>query len=232
MSYYLIGIGGTGARCMEAFVHLTGAGLLKDNQSVKTIFVDADVSCGNLVRTQQTVDLYRKVRKLSFGPDGIFKNDIINSGFWSPVKKDCDTLDDVFQNTSLINKESTQSLGMLYESLFTEQERTTNLDKGFRGHPAIGAAVMTEKMNLGKLFCRKLMPIKMQRYFSSLPFLEVLAQLAFLRLPACCKKHCTKMEKATALLKSAVPSSYHISNFRRQMLPTVMKCRQKLRNLC
>ena len=37
---------------------------------------------------------------------------------------------------------------MLYESLFTEQERTTNLDKGFRGHPAIGAAVMTEKMDI------------------------------------------------------------------------------------
>lgn len=148
MSYYLIGIGGTGARCMEAFVHLTGAGLLKDNQPVKTIFVDADVSCGNLVRTQQTVDLYRKVRKLSFGPDGIFKNDIINSGFWSPVKKNCNTLDDVFQNTSLINKDSTKPLGMLYESLFTEQERTTNLDKGFRGHPAIGAAVMTEKMDI------------------------------------------------------------------------------------
>ena len=41
MSYYLIGIGGTGARCMEAFVHLTGAGLLKDNQPIKLVYVDA-----------------------------------------------------------------------------------------------------------------------------------------------------------------------------------------------
>ena len=148
MSYYLIGIGGTGARCMEAFVHLVGAGLLKDNQPVKIVYVDADVSCGNLVRTQEMVNLYEKVRELRFGTEGIFKNDIISSGFWCPVADDCNTLDDVFKNTSLVNQESTKSLGLLYESMFTEQERTTNLDKGFRGHPAIGAAVMTERMNV------------------------------------------------------------------------------------
>lgn len=51
MSYYLIGIGGTGARCMESFIHLNGAGLLKDNQAVNLLYVDADVSCGNLTRT-------------------------------------------------------------------------------------------------------------------------------------------------------------------------------------
>lgn len=35
---------------------------------------------------------------------------------------------------------------MLYDALFTEQERETPLDKGFRGHPAIGAAVMSQAM--------------------------------------------------------------------------------------
>ncbi|WP_337384517.1 hypothetical protein [Megasphaera sp.] len=158
MSYYLIGIGGTGARCMEAFVHLTGAGLLKDNQPIKLVYVDADVSCGNLLRAQQTVDLYEKVRKLRFGDEGIFKNEIISSGFWCPVEKNCNTLDEVLQSTALINKKDTKPLGMLYESLFTKQERTTNLDKGFRGHPAIGAAVMTEKMNMDDEPWKTLLP--------------------------------------------------------------------------
>lgn len=158
MSYYLIGIGGTGARCMEAFVHLTGAGLLKDNQEVKIVYVDADVSCGNLQRTQTMVDLYQKVRKLRFGSDGIFKNDINVAGFWSPVKEDCSTLDDVFQNTTLSNKDATKPLGMLYQSLFTQQERTTNLDKGFRAHPSIGAAVMTQKMDMDEEPWKSLLP--------------------------------------------------------------------------
>ena len=38
MSYYLIGIGGTGAKCLEAFVHLCGAGLLEEAQPVKVVF--------------------------------------------------------------------------------------------------------------------------------------------------------------------------------------------------
>ena len=39
MSYYLIGIGGTGARCMESFIHLNSAGLLNDgNKKVELVY--------------------------------------------------------------------------------------------------------------------------------------------------------------------------------------------------
>lgn len=146
MSYYLIGIGGTGARCLEAFVHLCGAGLLKDSQPVKIIYVDADVSCGNLQRTQKAADLYNKAQKIGFGNIGIFKNVLDTYDPWTPVPENCANLDDVFQRTSLVNKKDYKALGLLYESLFTEQERKTPLDKGFRGHPAIGAAVMSQAM--------------------------------------------------------------------------------------
>lgn len=146
MSYYLIGIGGTGAKCLEAFVNLSGAGLLKDSQPVKMIFVDADVSCGNLQRTQKTVDLYTKAKKIGFSDIGLFKNTIEAFDPWTPVPENCSDLDDVFSRVSLINKKDNKALGLLYDALFTEQERTTPLDKGFRGHPAIGAAVMSQAM--------------------------------------------------------------------------------------
>lgn len=147
MSYYLIGIGGTGARCMEAFVHLCGAGLLKDSQSIQIVNVDADVSCGNLTKTQHTVELYRKAKAIGFGNSGMFKNDIEQTQLWDPVEDKCKTMDDIFQRKMLINKKETKPLGFLYDSLFTEQERTTDLDMGFRGHPAIGSAVMNQKMD-------------------------------------------------------------------------------------
>lgn len=148
MSYYLIGIGGTGARCLEAFVNVNGAGLLNDNQDIKIIYVDADKSCGNLARTQETAELYSKVQKLKFGDNNLFKNQMITYEAWSPVPDDCNNLDSVFERVVLSNKESYKPLSMLYDSLFTEQERTTDLDKGFRGHPAIGAAVMSQSMDM------------------------------------------------------------------------------------
>lgn len=146
MSYYMIGIGGTGAKCLEGFIHLCGAGLLKDSQPVKIVYVDADVSCGNLQRTQKAADLYAKAQKIGYGDTGILKNAITTCAPWTPVPENCVNIDDVFQRTSLVNKEKYKDLGMLYDALFTEQERVTPLDKGFRGHPAIGAAVMSQAM--------------------------------------------------------------------------------------
>lgn len=148
MSYYLIGIGGTGARCLESFIHLNGAGLLKDKQPVKMFFVDADVSCGNLTRTQKAADLYSKATALNYGGTGIMENDLKISKAWTPVPENRKDMDSVF-NINLLEKDRTgtkKPLAMLYKALFTEQERTTPLDKGFRGHPAIGAAVMSNSI--------------------------------------------------------------------------------------
>ena len=158
MSYYLIGIGGTGARCMEAFIHLCGAGLLKDSQPVKMVYVDADVSCGNLTRTQQTADLYEKARKIGYGNTGMFKNPIDQTELWNPVDDKCKNMDDVFSRTTLKNKLDTKNLGYLYDSLFTYQERTTDLRKGFRGHPAIGSAIMNQKMKAEDSPWKELLP--------------------------------------------------------------------------
>lgn len=146
MSYYVFGIGGTGARCMEAFVHLCAAGLLKDNLPVYLMNIDADVACGNLVKTQQTVKLYEQAKTVGFGKTGMFKNDIEYPELWNPVEDKAQTLDDVFQST-LLSSEKSKALGFLYESLFTKQERTTDLAKGFRGHPSIGAAVINKNMD-------------------------------------------------------------------------------------
>lgn len=148
MSYYLIGIGGTGARCMEAFVHLNGAGLLKDKQPIKLIYVDADVSCGNLQRTQAATEAYTKAQGVGFGNTGLFGNAVEDCAPWSPVPENKQNLDEVLQRSGLFTKTKYEALGLLYDSLFTKEERETPLDKGFRGHPAIGAAVMGSSMDV------------------------------------------------------------------------------------
>src|SRR5215210_6576444 len=45
MANYFIGIGGTGARCLEAVVYLASAGLLKNN--LHLLIIDPDANNGN-----------------------------------------------------------------------------------------------------------------------------------------------------------------------------------------
>ena len=54
MKYYWISIGGTGAKCLEAFVHMNAAGLMKNRGEIKIIYVDPDASNGNLAKTKNT----------------------------------------------------------------------------------------------------------------------------------------------------------------------------------
>lgn len=147
MSYYVIGIGGTGARCMESFVHLCAAGILNTEADINFINVDADVSCGNLTKTQQLVNRYSEARKLGFGDTGLFKNFLKRNELLNPVAKKAINLNEIFEGTNLDVKKEYHSIGCLYKALFTEQERTTPLKQGFRGHPAIGAAAINDNIN-------------------------------------------------------------------------------------
>ena len=42
MGYYAIGIGGTGAKCLESLIHLAAAGMMPDDNDLCMFFVDPD----------------------------------------------------------------------------------------------------------------------------------------------------------------------------------------------
>lgn len=151
MSYFLIGIGGTGARCIEAFIHLNAAGLLNGEEKVHLIYVDADVSCGNLVKTQVACTAYNKAVAIGYVENTVFKNELndYNARVWQPIDDGQKNMDIIYQNETMKNSrdDNDKSLAMLYESLFTKQERTTSLSMGFRGHPAIGASIINLKLD-------------------------------------------------------------------------------------
>ncbi|MDE5929388.1 MAG: hypothetical protein K2H03_02785, partial [Muribaculaceae bacterium] len=58
---FLIAIGGTGMRCLEAFVHLCAAGLF-DNQTIEVLTLDTDQNNGNKDRVESLIELYNKVK--------------------------------------------------------------------------------------------------------------------------------------------------------------------------
>lgn len=58
---FLIAIGGTGMRCLEAFVHLCAAGLF-DNHTIEVLTLDTDQNNGNKDRVENLIELYNKVK--------------------------------------------------------------------------------------------------------------------------------------------------------------------------
>ena len=67
-SLYVIAIGGTGAKCAEAIMHLAASGLLTpqppQNSKIKIIFIDPDESNGHIDRAKKTIQTYQACHQL------------------------------------------------------------------------------------------------------------------------------------------------------------------------
>ena len=58
---FVIGIGGTGMRCLESFVHLCAIGMF-DNQEINVLTLDTDATNGNLERVRNLIGLYSDIK--------------------------------------------------------------------------------------------------------------------------------------------------------------------------
>lgn len=151
MSYYVIAIGGTGAKCVEALTHLSAAGLMPEGD-LFVLFADPDKPNGNLERARTTLVQYVTCKSIKVGNCDLFKT-IIHSAkpeVWSPFDseyKSEPSLSEFFRYEGL--RISDKAAAALFSVLYSPDERTTTLNKGFRGHPSIGAAVFAETVKLG-----------------------------------------------------------------------------------
>lgn len=158
MSYYVIGIGGTGAKCVESLIHLAAAGLIpkkddEDDQKLNIILVDADEDNGNLKRTQHILEIYNKLYEYLRGddeskPDKLGKVNFLKNklevGNWTPF---ADEIDPSLKKLFSYDAMPTLSAGLM-DVFYTTQEKEEKLNHGFIGHPSIGAAVMADTVNL------------------------------------------------------------------------------------
>lgn len=58
---FVIAIGGTGMRCLEAFVHLCAIGMF-DNEEIEVLTLDTDQANGNKGRVEQLIELYNRIK--------------------------------------------------------------------------------------------------------------------------------------------------------------------------
>jgi hypothetical protein len=145
MSFYVVAIGGTGSRCVEALIHLAAAGLMTQER-IQVLFIDPDESNGNLTRTRNTLKDYQACRSLvveNAGSTPWLQTPIESLDVWSPFQDGANkTLGTFFNYEGYRHSNST--LGHLFDVLYTKGERDAELDVGFRGRPAIGAAIMSQ----------------------------------------------------------------------------------------
>ncbi len=144
--HYLIGIGGTGARIMEAVTYLCAAGYGPDELSL--FLIDPDQGNGNLSRTKTLIGQYNECQK-RFRERNSHRVKLFHTRISTPSELTWSIFEN--QNATLANyiqfdnlKQSQPSLAEFANVLFSQKELTEKLDEGFRGHPSIGAVVMAE----------------------------------------------------------------------------------------
>ena len=151
-SIYIIAIGGTGAKCVEALVHLAAAGVLT-NKPLRVVFVDPDEANGNLARARQTIEIYNQCYRLvrqgnqdtEQCPWMKTQVELFKPDTWSPLSTENRSLGSIFNYNSYQSRDDLgHPLRNIFDALYTAGERELNLDVGFRGRPAIGSAVMSQ----------------------------------------------------------------------------------------
>ncbi len=149
---FAIGVGGTGAKCLEALVHLHACGLLANEDGTPTrlgvFLVEPDQQSALLNRAQTAINRYGAMKTAIGRNSGAFaRAELRDYGQWSPLSMSSGALclNQVFPKAVL----RTQAPGVaaLFDCLFPPEEQEADLDVGFRGRPPIGSAVMS-RINL------------------------------------------------------------------------------------
>ena len=142
MSYYLLAIGGTGNKILEAMVYACAAGALytvdEDQRQVPipalhALIVDVDAACGNTTRAKQAAEHYEQVRQAlsaSRAPRRGFHTELTVERWNMNLAKRAASVYGMTQNHRRDR--------LLADSLFSRTESQLEYSEGFRGHPDLG----------------------------------------------------------------------------------------------
>ena len=141
---FVLGVGGTGAKCVEAFVRLAACGLGPEAAWVGLL--DQDRSNGNAARTARVLSEYTELWGALRTPGGAelggspmlgTRVEKPEAGWaWAPEERSSATLSASIGYPALPPAEQA-----LVQALFSDEERRLKLDEGFRQRPALGAAL-------------------------------------------------------------------------------------------
>lgn len=145
---FVIAIGGTGMRCLEAFTHLCGIGMF-DNQEIEILTLDTDQNNGNKGRVEELIGLYNRIKTTGSSVGGTpnantFFSAKLNlhrffTNYAGPGRE-------TYKNISKITTGSTeqQKANKLISDLFLDNGSVQEfaLDHGYRAQTHLGSMLM------------------------------------------------------------------------------------------
>lgn len=165
----IIGVGGTGAKVVEATLHLTAAGL-GPAQNLLVGFVDQDRANGNVMRAKQLLAVMRETHRAwrntgtphRLGTESTLLKCLVeplaeDAEVWTPHTDQGITLAQIFERDRM--SEGDQHL---MDILFAEGavEQQMPLGEGYRGRPHLGAAAMAAAVDDGDFWKKLIEAIK------------------------------------------------------------------------
>jgi hypothetical protein len=165
----LIGVGGTGAKVVEATLHAVAAGL--GPETLRVGFVDQDQSNGNVSRARHLLKTlvdahgqwrsmgrpHRIERSADGGAGDLFQSEVLpvapDAELWVPHQGQGMTLSRILGDMTDERR--------LYDVLFAKGpgEQDMVLDEGYRGRPHIGSAAITARVDQEADFWKSLIQL-------------------------------------------------------------------------
>jgi len=141
--YFVVGIGGTGMRCIEAFTHLCAIGMF-DNHEISMLSIDTDTNNGNKGRTEQLIDRYVRIKGGDAGTPTAqsFFTAKLKLYKFAPIYSD-DTL--TYRRISRLSEGSKEARARnedLSVLLFDDNVQEFALDHGYRAQTHLGSHLM------------------------------------------------------------------------------------------
>lgn len=145
--YFVIAIGGTGMRCLEAFTHLCAMGMF-DSKEINILTLDTDQTNGNKQRAEELVNLYNRIKSTPSSKGGAPNTDTFFSAklnlhrFWTDYNNAARTN---FKNISQINSgepENKEANRLLTDLFLDENVQDFNLAHGYRAQTHLGSYLM------------------------------------------------------------------------------------------
>jgi hypothetical protein len=139
---FIIGIGGTGMRCIEAFTHLCAMGMF-DKTEVHLLALDTDKDNGNFTRLKNLKEAYIKtkgVNKKQYALDSTFFSANMHYYQFSPDYSNLSTFDAIYRygDTKYNNPEK----AAVADLLLTEDAKAFDLKHGYRAQTHLGSLLM------------------------------------------------------------------------------------------
>jgi len=146
---FVVGIGGTGMRCIEAFTHLCAMGMF-DNTDVHLLALDTDKDNGNFTRLKNLKEAYQKTKHFKgqtndnsskqFALKDTFFSANLHYYQFSPDYSKVSTFDALYNYGDA--KFSNPEKAAIADLLFTNSAKSFDLKHGYRAQTHLGSMLM------------------------------------------------------------------------------------------